>query len=48
MLAGSVVRQAAHRVATEEIATYWDVVFAPTFVDGQVAGFTRRAGRCAR
>ena len=39
VLAGSVVRQAAHRVATEEIATYWDVVFAPTFVDGQVAGF---------
>ncbi len=33
------MRQAAHRVATEEIATYWDVVFAPTFVDGQVAGF---------
>ena len=39
VLAGNVVRQAAHRVATDEVVTYWDVVFAPTFVDGQVAGF---------
>ncbi|MCR6491106.1 histidine kinase [Cellulomonas sp. P24] len=39
VLAGNVVRQAAHQVATEEVTTYWDVVFAPTFVDGQVAGF---------
>ncbi|AXH95483.1 PAS domain-containing sensor histidine kinase [Ornithinimicrobium avium] len=38
-LAGQVVRQAAHRLCTEDIVTYWDVVFAPTFVDGEVTGF---------
>ncbi len=39
VLAGQVVRQAAHRLSTAGIVTYWDVVFAPTFVDGEVVGF---------
>jgi signal transduction histidine kinase len=39
VLAGHVMRQAAHRVAVDDVVTYWDVVFAPTFVDGRVAGF---------
>lgn len=39
VLAGQVVRQAAHRLSTDGIVTYWDVVFAPTFLDGEVVGF---------
>jgi signal transduction histidine kinase len=37
-LAGRVVRQAAHRVGIPGLDTYWDVVFAPLFADGEVAG----------
>ncbi len=37
-LAGKVVRQAAHRIDIPGKATYWDVVFAPLFEDGQVVG----------
>ena len=37
-LAGRMVRQAAHRVAIPGTETYWDVVFAPLFSDGRVAG----------
>ena len=33
------MRQAAHRLSNDGIVTYWDVVLAPTFVDGEVAGF---------
>jgi len=39
VLAGRQVRQAAHRLEADGIVTYWDVVFAPTFTDGQVSGF---------
>ena len=39
VLSGQVVRQAAHRLSNDGAVTYWDVVFAPTFVDGEVAGF---------
>jgi signal transduction histidine kinase len=35
-LAGRVVRQAAHRIAVDDLETYWDVVFAPLFADGKV------------
>jgi signal transduction histidine kinase len=37
-LAGRVVRQAAHRVSIPGLETYWDVVFAPLFEDGEVVG----------
>ncbi|MGZ4650091.1 MAG: histidine kinase [Kineosporiaceae bacterium] len=37
-LAGRVVRQAAHRVASPIVETYWDVVFAPLFENGEVVG----------
>jgi signal transduction histidine kinase len=37
-LAGRVVRQAAHRVANPIVETYWDVVFAPVFENGEVVG----------
>ncbi len=37
-LAGRVVRQAAHHIAVPGIDTYWDVVFAPLFEDGEVVG----------
>jgi signal transduction histidine kinase len=39
VLAGNVVRQQAHRLEKDDIVTYWDVVFAPMFADGQVVGF---------
>lgn len=35
---GHVVRQAAHRIAIPGITTYWDVVFAPLFEDGELVG----------
>ncbi len=38
VLAGQVVRQAAHRIAIPGTETYWDVVFAPLFADGRVVG----------
>ncbi len=38
VLAGRMVRQAAHRVAIPGTETYWDVVFAPLFADGVVVG----------
>ncbi len=38
VLAGRMVRQAAHRVALPGTETYWDVVFAPLFADGRVVG----------
>ena len=38
-LAGHAVRQAALRLETQGVVTYWDVVFAPTYQDGQVVGF---------
>jgi signal transduction histidine kinase len=37
-LAGQVLRQAAHRIAVDDLETYWDVVFAPLFADGKVVG----------
>jgi PAS domain-containing protein len=37
-LAGRILRQAAHRIAIPGIETYWDVVFAPLFRDGEVVG----------
>jgi signal transduction histidine kinase len=37
-LAGRVLRQAAHRIAVDDLETYWDVVFAPLFADGEVVG----------
>ncbi|SNR90294.1 Histidine kinase-, DNA gyrase B-, and HSP90-like ATPase [Geodermatophilus saharensis] len=37
-LAGRVVRQAAVRVDVPGGVTYWDVVFAPLFADGEVVG----------
>ncbi len=36
--AGRVVRQAAHRITIPGSDTYWDVVFAPLFADGEVVG----------
>lgn len=36
--AGHVVRQAAHRIAIPGVTTYWDVVFAPLFEDGEIVG----------
>jgi signal transduction histidine kinase len=36
--AGHVVRQAAHRIAIPGVTTYWDVVFAPLFEDGELVG----------
>jgi len=35
---GQIVRQAAHRVAIPGVATYWDVVFAPLFDEGELVG----------
>ncbi|MFN8167706.1 MAG: histidine kinase [Candidatus Nanopelagicales bacterium] len=35
---GHVVRQAAHRIAIPGVTTYWDVVFAPLFEDGELVG----------
>ena len=35
---GQVVRQAAHRIAIPGVATYWDVVFAPLFEQGELVG----------
>ena len=37
-LAGRVVRQAAHHVGIPGLDTYWDVVFAPLFDNGEVVG----------
>ena len=37
-LAGEIVRQAAHRIDIPGGVTYWDVVFAPLFADGEVVG----------
>ncbi len=37
-LAGRMVRQAAHRISIPGLDTYWDVVFAPLFRDGEVVG----------
>ena len=37
-LAGRMVRQAAHRIAIPGQDTYWDVVFAPLFENGEVVG----------
>lgn len=37
-LAGRVVRQAAHHIGIPGLDTYWDVVFAPLFENGQVVG----------
>ena len=39
VLAGQTIRQAAHRLSTGTVATYWDVVFSPTFSGGVVDGF---------
>ena len=36
--AGHVVRQAAHRIAIPGVTTYWDVVFAPLFENGELVG----------
>lgn len=36
--AGQVIRQAAHRITIPGLETYWDVVFAPLFRDGEVVG----------
>jgi PAS domain S-box-containing protein len=35
---GHVVRQAAHRLTAPGVTTYWDVVFAPLFDDGELVG----------
>jgi signal transduction histidine kinase len=35
---GHVVRQAAHRIAIPGLTTYWDVVFAPLYEDGELVG----------
>ena len=37
-LAGRVVRQAAHHIGIPGLDTYWDVVFAPLFENGEVVG----------
>ena len=37
-LAGRVVRQAAHHLGIPGLDTYWDVVFAPLFENGEVVG----------
>jgi signal transduction histidine kinase len=37
-LAGRVVREAAHHVGIPGLDTYWDVVFAPLFENGEVVG----------
>ena len=36
--AGHVVRQAAHKIAIPGVTTYWDVVFAPLFENGELVG----------
>jgi signal transduction histidine kinase len=36
--AGHVVRQAAHSISIPGVTTYWDVVFAPLFEDGELVG----------
>ena len=36
--AGQVVRQAARRIEIPGVTTYWDVVFAPLFDDGELVG----------
>lgn len=33
---GNVLRQAAHRIAIPGVTTYWDVVFAPLYRDGEI------------
>lgn len=38
-LRGQTVRQDATRLENFGVVTYWDVVFAPTFRDGEVVGF---------
>ena len=35
---GQVVRQAAQRITIPGLTTYWDVVFAPLFEDGEIVG----------
>ncbi len=35
---GLLVRQAAHRIALPGVETFWDVVFAPVYDDGRLAG----------
>lgn len=35
---GQVVRQAANRITIPGLATYWDVVFAPLYEDGEIVG----------
>jgi signal transduction histidine kinase len=37
-LAGRVIRQAAHHLGIPGLDTYWDVVFAPLFENGEVVG----------
>jgi PAS domain S-box-containing protein len=39
VLAGRVARRSAQRVSVDGQVTYWDVVLAPTFADGEVVGF---------
>ncbi|MBI1379036.1 MAG: PAS domain-containing protein [Frankiales bacterium] len=36
--AGNVVRQAANKIEIPGVATYWDVVFAPLYEDGEIVG----------
>ena len=36
--AGHVVRQAAHKIEIPGVTTYWDVVFAPLFENGELVG----------
>lgn len=38
VLAGNVLRQAAHRIAIPGITTYWDVVFAPLYEGDEIVG----------
>lgn len=39
VLAGRVVRRSVQRLSDRGVVTYWDLVFAPMFVDGEVIGF---------
>lgn len=36
--AGHIVRQAAHKIEIPGVTTYWDVVFAPLFDNGELVG----------